>query len=375
MFRVLRRNVRGIMKIADVITFADVVRLPKKNLEDICTSLSIDSNDRAFNLARNIWETLKHKSSEEKDRVLSSHYNKFFAGNTSVSWYKCDSLEGLREGIIRKENYNPFEQKIPFEAAQLGTTPILRSAVEIDESSYYLRFIYQDGTRRIYGEDIEILPTTKTATVYINEALNLVEVREKPDDAEKIAGIVASYVNQQITLDKIDFLIPFGSKIEDIADRLQNARLYESKAFPETFIDTFSEKENDAIINILGAIDQYYEYDDIDQLQQKLDEAKSILGDELLTSPFIAIILAGMGNLGLKVDEKDLRNTPFYNLLRPYLQASGGYIKFNVEVNNIAQEFSINVGVKPKSIYFKSNKTTEEVIEEVRNKVILFPND
>ncbi|CAN7579232.1 hypothetical protein [Rossellomorea sp. LjRoot5] len=363
------------MKIAEAITFADIAKLPKKNLEEISTLLALDSNDRAFNLARNIWGDLRSKSSEERDRVLSGYYNKFFAGNTSVSWFTCDSLEGLKEGIISKEDYNPFEQKIPYDTAQLGPSPILRSAVEIDASSYYLRFIYQDGTRRIYGEDIEVLPTTKTATVYINETVNLVEVREKPEDAEKIAGIVASYVNQQITLDKINFLAPFGSEIESIADKLENGRLYESKAFPETFIDTFSEKENDAIVNILGAIDQYYEYDDIDALQQQLEEAKSTLGDELLTSPFIAIILAGMGNLGLKVDENDLRHTPFYNLLRPYLQASGGYVKFTVEINNVVQEFSINVGVKPKSIYFKSNKTTEEVINEVREKVILFPND
>ncbi|QAS52358.1 hypothetical protein [Halobacillus litoralis] len=358
------------MRIADVVTFADIVKLPKKHLQEIATAMSIDTNDRAFNLAKDIWSDLKRKSSGEKHDFLFNHYNKVFAGNTSVSWFTCDSLEGLKKGIIERERNNPFNEKIPYKEEEL-INPKLRSAAEIDEDSYYLRFIYQDGTRRIIGEDIEVLPTTKTATVYINETKNLVEVRDKPDDALKIAGLVASYVNQQITLDKYNFLAPYGSKIEDIADQLHNGRFTESKAFPETFIDTFNEKENETIVNILGAIDEYYEYDDIDTLQQKLEEAKSILGDELLTSPFIAIILAGMGDVGLKVNEKDLRHTPFYNLLGPYLQTSGGYIKFQVEVNNVWQEFSINIGVRPKSVYFKSNKTTEEVIEEVRSKVIL----
>ncbi|UOR10293.1 hypothetical protein [Halobacillus amylolyticus] len=332
--------------------------------------MNLSNQGVAFDLARSIWETIKSLNSEQRDEKLSHYYNKLLAGRTSVSWFECEGLGNLKEQIIQKEHVNPFQDKIPYTERDLTTTPVLRSGAELDESTYYLRFLYKDGTRRIMGEDIEVLPTTNTATVYVNEETEMIEVRAKPDEALKIAEVVAGYVRQQITLNKYNFLAPFGSNVDAIADALDQGRLYESKAFPETWIETFSDQENEAIVNILSAIDQYYENEQIDLLQEKLDEASVVLGEELLTSPFIAIILAGMGNVGLKVDESDLRSTVFYRLLSPYLQTSGGYIKFNVEIDNMNKEFSIQVGVDSKSVYFRSNKTTEEVIKEIRDKVI-----
>ncbi|WP_243555768.1 hypothetical protein [Priestia megaterium] len=355
------------MEICDLIIFPDLAKLPKSDLKSICIDMGLDSSKLTFDLAKQIWSEINDDM--EKKGVFIPYYNKLLAGRISVSWFNCDDLKGLSQQIIEKEKYNPFEQKIPFEESELETKPRLRSASMLTKNTYYLRFIYKDGTRRIVGEDVEILPTSNTATAYIDEEQGLIEVRASPDEAQKIAEVISGYVKQQLSLRKKDFIKPFGYNIDKIAEILEG-ELQESKAAPEMWLDTFGVKENEAILEILKALDLYFENNDIDGLQEKLDDAKAILGEELLASPFISIILAGLGNVGLKVATKDLRKTVFYQLLQPYLQPSGGNIRFNVEVGGIEKSFSILIGIESKSIYFKSNSTTEEVIEYVREKLL-----
>lgn len=355
------------LEIADLITFPDLAKLPKNDLKDMCTNMSLESSGSTFELARSVWSEVKSNNAK-RIKAFTPYYNKLLAGRTSISWFECDDLTGLSEEINKNE-INPFQSKVPFKTEDLTTIPILRSAAKITDTKYYLRFIYKDGTRRIVNEDVEVLPTTNTATAYIDEDLGLIEIRENPNDAQKIAEVIAGYIRQQLSLNKTDFIKPYGYHIDKIADIL-NGELYESKASPETWMDTFNESENEAIIDILRALDNYFEKRDIDNLQEKLDNAATVLGEELLASPFIAIILAGMGNVGLKVNEHDLRNTAMYQLLQPYLQPSGGYIRFNVEEDGVEKTYTIQVGVESKSIYFRSNATTEIVLKNVRDRIL-----
>lgn len=356
------------MELYELIIFPDLAKLPKSDLKDMATNLNVDNTGVAFEIARRIWREADSK--ERKQKVFSPFYSKLLAGRTSVSWFKCDNLNKLIESIEEKEGIDPFSDKIPYDSKNLDTKPNLRSASRIDDDSYYLRFIYKDGTRRIVGEDVEILPTTNTATVYINEKKGIIEVRANPNDAQKIAEVIAGYLRQQLSLNKEDFIKPFGYNLEKLADEI-GGTLSESKAAPEMWLDNLKVEENEALIDVLKAIDDYFENKELDVLQDKLDSAIAVLGEEVTEIPFIAIVLAGMGNVGLKVDASDLRNTAFYQLLKPYLQTFGGNIKFNVEINQIEKPFTIQVGVDSKSVYFRSNTTTEEVIEHVRNKIVL----
>ncbi|WP_182423292.1 hypothetical protein [Bacillus sonorensis] len=356
------------MNVSEIVIFPDLLKLPKNDLKDICTNEGLDESGAAFELAKRIWNHAN--SSEKKHRMFTPYSHKFFAGKTSVSWYTCDDLENLTKYIIEKEGHNPFEGKVPYDEKHLNTTPKLRSASKIDDHSYFLRFIYKDGTRRIIGEDIEVLPTNKTATALVDEKNSFIEVRAKPSDAEKIAEVIAGYVKQQLSLHRQDFIKPFGYNIDVIADTL-GGELYESKASPELWMDTFGDDENEALLDIFEALSKYFENQDIDKLQECLDNAKEILGGDLISLPFAVLVLAGMGNVGLKVEEKDLRNTALYKVFKPYLQPSGGYIRFDVEESGVQHTFSIVVGVESQSIYFRSNKTTETVIKKVREKLLL----
>ena len=356
------------MEVHDIIIFPDVAKLPKSDLKDIATNLSLDNTGTAFDLARRIWDYAV--DSPTKERAFSPYHNKLLAGRTSISWFKCDNLEKLVEFLEQYEEGNPFESKIPYDPERLNTTPRLRSASRIDENSYFLRFIYKDGTRRIMGEDIEILPTTNTATVYIDEVKGIIEIRANPNQAQKIAEVIAGYLKQSLSLNKEDFIKPFGYDLEKLAEEIDGV-LSESRASPEMWMDSLHVSENESIVEILGAIDSYFENKEIDKLQDKLDSALTVLGEEVTEMPFIAIVLAGMGNVGLKVDTNDLRDTAFYQLLKPYVQTYGGNIKFDVNVDGVLKNYTIQVGVESKSIYFRTNTTTEEVIKHVRDRIVV----
>lgn len=357
------------MDLSNVIIYQDIAKLPKQDLKNMATDLNLDDSGTVFDLSKRVWDKITSISDQEKREIYSKCHNKLLASRTSVSWFTCNNLQSLVCHIKEVEKIDPFKGKIPYELEKLDSTPKLRSAARIDDSRYFLRFIYKDGIRRIVGESIEVHPTTNTSTVYIDENKGIIEIRARADDAQKIAEIIAAYLRQNLSLNKEDFIKPFGYDLEKLSDKLDGT-LNESKAYPELGLNSYAVQENEAILEILGAIDEYFETKEIGELQEKLDASLAILGEELTTLPFIAVILAGMGNLGLKVAEDDLRSTAFYQILKPYLQTSGGNIQFNVDINGMEKAYTIQVGVDTKTIYFRSNTTTEEVIKFVRDRII-----
>ncbi|WP_458419810.1 hypothetical protein [Bacillus pumilus] len=356
------------MNISEIVILPDLFKLSKEDLTDICKKEGINQSGLIGEIAKRIWDYAD--DSEKRYRMYTPYSHKFFAGKTSVSWYTCNDLQNLSAEIVKKESQNPFQEKIDYNLAQLTSTPKLRSASMINDHSYFLRFIYKEGKKRVVGEDLEEVESTKTATVLVDEREGFIEVRAKPIDAEKIAFVIAGYIKQQLSIHKQDFIKPFGYNIDAIADKL-GGELYESKASPELWMDTFGDEENEALIDIFQTLTNYFENQDFEELQESLDNAKDILGDDLISLPFSVLVLAGMGNVGLKVEEKDLRRTALYKVLKPYLQTSGGYIRFKVEESGVSNIFSLLVGVDSQSIYFRSKKTTENVMKTVREKLLL----
>ncbi|UQZ84568.1 hypothetical protein SK3146_03823 [Paenibacillus konkukensis] len=356
-------------QITDIVFFPDVLRLPKLTLKEICTDLMLETNGTVFDLSTRIWDTINAGNRE----LLERCNNRLLAGKTSVTWFKIENEGALRgfkamlEGLPR----NPFEHINEVLPRDVTSEPVLIAAsVGHNDTDIYLRYMYNSGNRReVNGTNVQIVPKCEVATVFINQETDLIEVRTDSRNANNIASHIARMIGQQITLEQKKILAPYGNNVELIANVLQG-ELVDATSTPEFIFEDFNEQHTKAIIDILNALNTFFDEEDEAGLVQNLRQSSQFFGEHLLTTPFVALILNGMERVGLRVNEGDLRGRPLYDTLRPYLQHQGGFIKFNRPVNGVEKSFTVRVGLTSDSIYF-TTPATEEVIEFVRNQVII----
>lgn len=361
------------LTIQNIALINDIVRLPKENLQEICADLNLPTDGSVTELAENIWTTIS-TDPERQNRALEPHRNKILCGKTSVTWYHLSaggSLDGAKQQIINNCSFNPFEiVNIP-PMEELTSTPVLISAASgATESEYFLRFMYKSGvSRHFHGARMELLPKSSVRTVYVNEATGCIEVRTDAKASGKFASSLARLINQEIFISQTDIMAPFGNNIERMAD-LIGGELVDATAKPELLLEEFTEDQANAIVKILSALDAFFEENDIDALQENLQAAKVLFGDELLTIPFTALILTGLEKIGMGVRGRDLRGLPLYDFLKPHLQHQGGFIQFEFPEDGIVQKYTIRVGLKTNSIYFMT-PATENVLAYVRERIIM----
>ena len=284
-------------RIRDVIVLSDIMKLPKAELVDICTDLGLDSSGVAFDLATRIWEGLgNHQQLESLQRVE----DKLLAGKTSVTWFELENreaLRGIKEIIIERANFNPFERVREYNPAELTSDPILISAAYgQSETEYYLRYVYNSGTRReVALNELRIVPRPSVTNVYINEEEGIIEVRADARSATKVASSLAQLINREITLEPINVLAPFGNNVERFADQLEG-ELIDATSTPELEIlmEDFTGEHNTAILRILNSLNTFFDEDDEERLIRELREASEVFEDYILTVPFTALILCGM---------------------------------------------------------------------------------
>lgn len=355
-------------KITDIVFFPDVLKLPKQILKEICTDLGLDTGGVSYDLALRLWDTING----ENRSGLEACENRLLAGRSSVTWFKIENvgaLEGFKE-LLQQQQPNPFEEINHMAASDLTSEPIMIAAAEgNNENEIFLRYVYNNGNRReVSGTEVRLVPKTEIATVYIDTEMDIIEVRTDARNANKIASVIARMIGQEISLEQREILAPFGNNVEQIANAL-NGELVDATSTPDFFIEDFNQEHTAAIINILNALNDFFDDEDEEQLVDSLKLSSEIFGEHLLTAPFTALILNGMERVGLRVNEGDLRGQPLYDTLRPYLQHQGGFIKFNRTINGVAKSFTVRVGLTTDSIYF-TTPATEEVIQFVREQII-----
>lgn len=363
-------------KIGDIVFLNDISRLPKETLKDICTDLTLDTDGTAQDLANRLWEFVQNHRNR-KDSALAKCQNKLLSGKTSITWYELgdkNSLRGIKEQIIKKSSFNPFQEiRLPA-LTELTTEPMLFAAAQGEkETQYYLRYAYRNGVRKhIDFTEVTVVPRSEITTVYIDEETGIIEVRTDAKNATKVASSLARLVDQQITLEQKQILAPFGNQVGVIADCL-GGEMIDTTSTPELLLSDFKTEHTQAIINILNALNNFFDEDDPEELVEKLRQASDVFEDQLLTVPFTALILCGMEKVGLRTQEGDLRSLPLYDYLSPHLQNQGGFIKFKYPVDGVEKNFTIRVGVTTNSIYF-TTPCTEEVIKFVRERIFLNQN-
>ncbi|CEP67907.1 Uncharacterized [Moorella glycerini] len=361
------------LTIQNVALLNDIIQLPKDNLQEICTNLDLSRDGSSTDLAEKIWLAICDNR-EKQNRILEPYKNRILCGKTSITWFKLSpggSLKGAKEKIIKNCGFNPFETiNIPPPEELSGTPVLISGAIGANENEYYLRFIYKSGVSRLfYGAKLDLRPKSAVKTIYINEEKGCIEVRADGKAAGKFASSFARLINQEISLEPTNILAPFGGNIEEIADAI-GGELIDAVGKPELLLQDFTTDQANAVVDILTALDNYFEDEDIDKLQESLEASKALLGDEFPAIPFTALILNGLEKVGLGVSDRDLRGLPLYDYLKPHLQHQGGFIRFSFPENGLMQSFTIRVGFHTNSIYFIT-PATENAIEHVRERIII----
>lgn len=360
------------LTIQNIALIKDIVGLPKETLRLICTNAELPTEGTVNDLAYRIWETIR-EDSQAQIRVLESVANRILAGRTATTWYRSieeGALRGAKQIIIENTTFNPFERVVLPPIENLTNEPVLIGAANGNtENQYYLRFIYKSGYVRDYYRDVESRPITKICTVFINEEAGIVEVRAEPKVAKGIAESLFELIQQRILMEQYEVLAPFGNNIEQLANAL-SGELIDTESKPEeTLLEEFDSEQAEAIVDILAALDTYFEDQDIATLQENLGNAQETLGDDLLATPFTAIILAGLQRVSMG-SKRELRGQPLYDFLRPHLQHQTGFIRFSHPQNGILQPYTIRVGTRANSIVFIT-PATEEVINYVRSRILV----
>lgn len=354
-------------KVTDITFLPDLIKLPKESLKEICTDLRLDTTGTTFDLAQRLWDYLADGNRDG----LESLENRLLSGKTSVAWFKAvdlQALRGLKQHLIDGE-HDFFGNVLTIEASELTSEPKLIAAAELNENEILLRYVYNSGNRRtISGTQVFTTPKSEITTAYLNLNEGIVEIRTDAKNATKIASAITKIGDLDIVLEPKAILAPFGNDVEQIASVL-NGELIDATSTPELDLEDFTEEQAQAILNILNALNSYFDDESETELIESLKNASETFGDHLLTAPFTALILNGMERVGMRTNVGDLRGQPLYDTLRPYLQHQGGFIKFKFPVDGIEKNFTIRVGLTTDSVYF-TTPATEEVIKYVRENLI-----
>lgn len=353
------------MGLKDIIFPYDINKIPNDKLKEICTDMNLEKSGTSRDLTNRIWSNFGNLNPTALNKIKSY----VFSGRTAITWFDLSagaSLKGAQEAIIKNCSFNPFEEVIIPHKESLTSEPVLIGAAKAeDENSYYLRFISKKNVITDFYSGDQIIQQ-ETVTVYINEEMGIIEIRTDHKKAKKVAAAIAQLIGQQVALEQTNILVPFASKVEEIADALDGIFI-DTVGKPEIPPDDFKEEQAKAIVSVLSALDDYFKDRDIQNLEERLNHDD--LNDNFLSMPFTSLLLAGLETVGLG-SVRELRGLPLYDYLTPYLQKQNGSVIFNVNEDGVKQEFSIKVGINTMNITFNT-PATETAIKYVRDRLII----
>lgn len=354
-------------QIPNIAMWEDLISLPKQQLKDVCIDMGLPEKGSVDELCDRIWQHIS-ESRDLQIQALGKSKEYLLGGKTSITWFTFDNeLTGLKNKIVDELKEDIFNKLVIPKGESISAEPVIFSgAVGDSVDEYYLRFIQRIGnTRNVYINQISYRPRTATTTVYFDERKKFLEVRAEPKRANKIAQSLAGIISQQINLEQVQVAAPFGYNAEKVADALKG-ELFDAKAKPELLLENFNEEQAVAVVEILKAIDNYFDNEDIEALSSSLESTKEKFGEEYLKVPFAALIVNGLDKIGMGVSERDLRGMPFYDYFKPHLQPQGGYIRFPQVKDGLTSYHTIRIGLTTNSVQFVT-PATESVIGYVRN--------
>lgn len=356
------------MNIKDVVTYYDLSKLQKKHLQEMCLELDLDSKGLNDELAQRIWNYI---SANDNRDVLKNYERYLLATRGSVSWYSVNkNLSELRSKLMSFSN-NPFEKIQYYNNAEISVEPKVFAATQPEENgNYFLRITLRDGNTSSFSmQGKEIMPRIIQCTVLIDPNNSIIEVRSPAKHTNKIVESLVNLINdEEVEASLIDPLENNNHDLGDFANVL-GGNIKESLDIPNQIVSEISDEQIESIAGILKNIDVALQTEDATNLIEEIESAKLVLSKDFPQVSFLSLILAGLGTVRFGTSIEDLRSSPLYDSLYPFLDNQGGYILFEINDHGIETECLIQVGLKSKTINF-SKFSSEKVITTVREIIL-----
>lgn len=355
------------MKKFEILTFNDISKICKDSLIKMCEHFSLDEIGSVADLAQRLWTYYQAGNQKE----FEAFNDMIFTPRGSISWFSV--VEGTLDNVIsniKQETDNPFEKMLEV-SSTLDTTPFLYAAAEEDDG-YYLKYAFNKGN--IFINDIDgrkSVPKREFGIVFINLDLNIIEIRSPFNNTSIIAKEISKAAGEDVVLERTDILLNHGDKVENFATSL-NGSLVEVIDVP-SLENKELEITND-IYDILACIDESIEKDEYTNLELKLKEMGELINTNFPDSSYTLLLLAGLSQIRLgtvqleNTSTADIRDTPLYTALKPYLKNTMGFIEMKENHDGVIEYYKIQVGVNSKTVSLGGN-FTEEILSKIRQKI------
>lgn len=354
------------MDIKDVVTYYDLSKLQKKYLKEMCLKLNLDEKGLNDELANRVWNYIT-----DNDRTILEGYEDYLlATRGSVSWFKLNkNLDKLKAKLEQLAD-NPFDKIIYINNNEIPVEPKVFSATQPKEDgSYFLRIALRDGNNGNFSmQGKEIIPRIVQCTVFVDVANDILEVRSPKKHANKIASSLVNLLeDEEVEASLKNTLEEYDNDLGKFANAL-DGKIKESLDIPNQIVDEITEEQIKGIVNILRGVDEAIQTEDTTSLIEEIEAAKPVFTKDFPDLSFFSLILAGLGTVRLGTSIQDLRSSPLYDSLYPFLDNQGGFIEFEVNDQGLETECLIQAGLISKTINF-SKFSNEKVIKTVRNTI------
>ncbi len=357
----------------DLIYPRDLLGMPREVLDVIVRRLNLDENVEGTvpGLATQIWRYVNETNDVSP---LTSMLDRVFAGRIGLAWYRPRNIQIITgaERRLREGRTNFYDTRINWNAGDLNSGhAMVVGAAQTEMAGQevtIVRLVAKLRDERVTdGLSFERKPVIILASLVLNPAHGCIEIRANSEAVPKLIERISVLLGIPETEMRPELIAPFAERAEEVADQL-GGRLVSTRSRPDTIIQQMQPSQVEAVVEILGAVDQAISDPDSIDLPSVIVSARErlSLGGAYADLPLSTLVLANFQSIGMTAEEnRDAREGPLYQFARPGIHHHGGYIRFPVLLGNRTDQHTIRLGATTNSVAFIT-KADEYAIARVR---------
>jgi hypothetical protein len=356
----------------------DLSNLPSAVLKELANLLKIPNASKSNKNAL-VPLLLKENQWSHLASTNLSIQEKIFAGRGSVSWHRIDNLPDITKvSECIKKNIGstdlPYRQTIDIKG-EIDEVQVIYVSSPCDEMILFRLLIPVDTISYSIGTEIVNQQGTYIATAILDVRNSTLEVRSDADYIRKIINAITLCIKPDsksdliVKLEANSVLGSYGG-IEALAQYGLRGVLHTIHSQPSIEND-LSEEQIELTLKLIKSVDDFIIQKDRDVL---VGELELIIQDNTELLPICQLVIAGIEKIQLSKTQtiERLNNNILYKVLSPAIMPGKAIIHYPfVTRQSIEEKISIRVSFNQNTVYFQGNNTTEEVIKDYKDRIIL----